>query len=264
PAAHAAEPARAASEELKTERDAKSERDAAELLSAAGGTEVSAVAQNAPEEKQEEEKEGLMLLEKGDSPTVRNIVLMAAPALDYNPRRIKQFINLFRLKAYIAYETGLFRRPRAGSPYSALTLEQLGKFVAIGLRWPRLLADLDDDYELLQRLQRATDGSPTDEGDEAVANWRQRPELMSLLRLGLVGRRDPFNRKNPIDPDRYSLAGLDVSRLLQVSPRAMRGAVAATESAPQVAHAPVLPDPDEMWPSAVRADEYEVGEDADG
>jgi hypothetical protein len=156
-----------------------------------------------------------MLLEKGDSLTVRNIVLMAAPALDYNPRRIKQFINLFRLKAYIAYETGLFRRPRAGSPHTGLTLEQLGKFVAVGLRWPRLLADLDD-----------ANGENQIADDQGVTFWRERPELMSLLKFGLEDGPDPFDKDRPADPGRYSLAGLDVSKLLQVSPRARRGAVA--------------------------------------
>ena len=44
--------------------------------------------------------------------TVRNIVQMVAPTLEYNPRRVKQFINMFRLKALIAAETGLFDAPR--------------------------------------------------------------------------------------------------------------------------------------------------------
>ncbi|MCZ8163071.1 MAG: P-loop NTPase fold protein, partial [Microcystis sp. LE19-196.1B] len=47
-----------------------------------------------------------------DSQTVRNVIMMVAPALDYNPRRIKHFINVFRLKVYIANETGLFFEER--------------------------------------------------------------------------------------------------------------------------------------------------------
>jgi hypothetical protein len=167
--------------------------------------------------------EGLMLLERGDSLTVRNIVLMVAPALDYNPRRIKQFINLFRLKAYIAYETGLFRRPKPGSPYSRLTFEQLGKFVAIGLRWPRLPAELDDDRGLLQRLQKIADGGHPLAGDGAVERWRHRAELMNLLKFG-SGVGDLFDQDRLTDMGRYSLGALDVGRLLQVSPRVNRPA----------------------------------------
>ena len=168
-----------------------------------------------------------MLLERGDSVTVRNIVLMVAPALDYNPRRIKQFINLFRLKAYIAFETGLFRRPRAGSPFEALTFQQLGKFVAISLRWPRLLADLDEDYGLLQRLQQIANGEPPSAGDQAVDHWRQRDELMNLLKFGCGSVEDLFDQHRLSDRGRYSLAALDVSKLLQVSPRVNRAASAA-------------------------------------
>jgi|GEM_PF-1560478 len=175
-----------------------------------------------PGEDDAEERAGLLLLEKGDSLTVRNIVLMAAPALDYNPRRIKQFINLFRLQAYIAHETGLFRTPPTDSPYGQLTLEQLGKFVAIGLRWPRLLADFDEERTLPAELQRLAADREAESGSQAANNWRLRPELMTLLRFGSEGGSDPFDRRRPADPRRYSLAALDVDSLLQVTPPVRR------------------------------------------
>lgn len=214
---------------------ARAEQNAADILREAGAKIVIDDDEWEPEEKEPEEKEGLMLLERGDSPTVRNIVLMVAPALDYNPRRIKQFINLFRLKAYIAYETGLFRRPKPGSAFSELTMEQLGKFVAICLRWPRLLPDLDDDRGLLQRLQRLANGQYSEPGDQAVESWSKRPELMTLLKFGNDIKFDPFNPKRIGDPPRYSLAALDVGRLLQVSPRVNRPAPprSAAPNAPQ-------------------------------
>ena len=203
----------------------RGEKDAAEILRKAGGDielidvdEQKQAAQGPPEE----EREGLFLGEKGDSLTVRNIVLMAAPALDYNPRRIKQFVNLFRLEAYIAHETGLFRKARAGSPRGPLTLEQLGKFVAIGLRWPRLLADFEEERTLPAELQRLAADGEAQSPSQAANNWRQRPELMTLLRFGCEGERDPFDPNRPADPRRYSLAALDVDSLLQVSPPTRR------------------------------------------
>ncbi|HEY0170288.1 MAG TPA: P-loop NTPase fold protein, partial [Pyrinomonadaceae bacterium] len=202
-----------------TPHAAQVERDPAEILREAGASvEIIDADKQEPAAKGPEEKESLMLLERGDSLTVRNIVLMVAPALDYNPRRIKQFINLFRLKVYIAFETGLFRRPRAGSPFDALTFQQLGKFVAIGLRWPRLLADLDEDYGLLQRLQEVANGGYPLAGDQAVHHWQQRGELMNLLRFGCVGVEDLFDQDRLSDMGRYSLDRLDVGKLLRVSP----------------------------------------------
>ncbi|MDB4944822.1 MAG: hypothetical protein JWP97_4356 [Labilithrix sp.] len=70
-----------------------------------------------------------------DSPEVRRVMKMAAPALGNNPRRLKQFLNLFRLRHYIAQKTGQLRVEGA----VGLTLPQLGKIVAIELRWPLLL-----------------------------------------------------------------------------------------------------------------------------
>ncbi|MFM7903899.1 MAG: P-loop NTPase fold protein, partial [Microcystis sp.] len=91
-----------------------------------------------------------------DSQTVRNVIMMVAPALDYNPRRIKHFINVFRLKVYIANETGLFFEKRDENDNlldPSLTFEQLGKFTAISLKWPLLLSDLENDKKILAKLE---------------------------------------------------------------------------------------------------------------
>ncbi len=64
---------------------------------------------------------------------------MVAPALGNNPRRLKQFLNLFRLRHYIAQRTGQLRAAEQGL---GLTLPQLGKIVAVELRWPQLLDKL--------------------------------------------------------------------------------------------------------------------------
>ncbi|WP_162562436.1 KAP family P-loop NTPase fold protein [Salinigranum rubrum] len=76
---------------------------------------------------------------------LRTAVAWAAPALAYNPRQIKKFINLYRLRALLAQEVEVFER-------TDLTLDQLGKFVTISLRWPRLLPELNRDHDLFARL----------------------------------------------------------------------------------------------------------------
>lgn len=58
-----------------------------------------------------------------------------APALDYNPRNVKTFVNLFRLRTMLASELGLFDD-------ETLSPEQLAKFVAISLQWPQVFTKL--------------------------------------------------------------------------------------------------------------------------
>ncbi|MFM7438189.1 MAG: hypothetical protein ACKO2V_06220, partial [Snowella sp.] len=90
---------------------------------------------------------------------------MVAPLFDYNPRRIKQFLNLFRLKVYIAYLTGLFDQIEEGEGkviQEPLTVFQLAKFTAISLKYPLLLLDLELDKQLLTEFYRVPLGNKRD------------------------------------------------------------------------------------------------------
>lgn len=165
----------------------------------------------------EKRREHIRLLATEDSEIIRSIVLSVAPALDYNPRRLKQFMNLFRLKAFIAAETGLFDLHGDQLPEQGLTLQQLGKFTALLLRWPLLISDIDQDPTLLAKLQfwavpKLTD-RPTFASD--VARWSSDDNLRSLLREGCVASSGEIAEGSQL----WSLATLRVSRLLQVSPR---------------------------------------------
>ncbi|MBE9517687.1 MAG: SUMF1/EgtB/PvdO family nonheme iron enzyme [Bacteroidetes bacterium] len=158
-----------------------------------------------PEEEKETkvksvEREIVELLYHKDSEKVRRIILMAAPALENNPRRIKQFVNLFRLRVYIAKKTGLFDLSDDPSGDENLTLEQLGKFVAISLRWPLLLKEIETDPELLKRLQEEAKNP----GSQAVKQWNREEKLMDLL------------SHKCLEND-YNLSTLKVSKLLNVS-----------------------------------------------
>jgi hypothetical protein len=142
-----------------------------------------------------------------DSPEIREIILSVAPMLDNNPRRLKQFINMFRLNACIAAETRLNEQ---------LTLEQLGKFVAIGLRWPRLIAYMEDDPALLPELHDWSLKPDSNEASqkEIVNYWRLRPELLRLLSY-------PNNNGGAGTPDasKFSLRDVSICDLLRVSAR---------------------------------------------
>ncbi|MBO1070254.1 MAG: GUN4 domain-containing protein [Dolichospermum sp. DEX189] len=135
---------------------------------------------------------------------------MVAPALDYNPRRWKQFINVFRLKAYIGASTNLITaHVSENNSRRYLTLEQLGKFTAISIRWPRLIMDLNTDRQLLKHLQKGALEHSADfsEYNETTKYWGSKPKLVELLRYAAVG-----------SIEKYSFANVDVETLLQVSP----------------------------------------------
>jgi hypothetical protein len=157
----------------------------------------------------------------------RQVTLMVAPALDYNPRRLKQFLNSYRLKAYIAHKTDILDVSERAPQNGRLSLPQVAKFVAISLRWPRLLSSLDKDRQLLSRLQkmaikerrpsptpdlsRTSTAVPSEESvSEELSPWSRDKALMELLFEGCFSSHD--------EP-RFSLQIVDLDKLLRISPR---------------------------------------------
>ncbi|MFM7278160.1 MAG: SUMF1/EgtB/PvdO family nonheme iron enzyme [Microcystis aeruginosa] len=158
-----------------------------------------------------------------DSQTVRNVIMMVAPALDYNPRRIKHFINVFRLKVYIANETGLFFEERDENDNlldPSLTFEQLGKFTAISLKWPLLLSDLENDKQILAKLEKfALDEEKIKEYEESIRYWGSHTKLKALMAYGY--EKSTTEEVLQINT-KFSLAEVNVDKLLQVSPKIIR------------------------------------------
>jgi formylglycine-generating enzyme required for sulfatase activity len=159
---------------------------------------------------------------------MKPIIKMVAPALDYNPRRIKQFINTFHVKLYIAKNTGLLNAKKDDDG-NTLTPEQLGKFTAICLRWPILLSYLEKNRRLLQMLHRNSSykntikikSIPDTEGLTIINSlkyWLGHDKLRQLI---AYGSHEDSNSPNgyQFDP-KFSLEKVDVAPLLQVSPRA--------------------------------------------
>jgi hypothetical protein len=150
-----------------------------------------------------------------DDPVVIAIARMVAPALDRNPRRIKNFINLFRLRALIADATGLFRAASV-SRSKRLTLRKLGKFVAIELRWPLLLTQLEQAPSLIADVERfALSGVIPPDAGPRLSYWSREPLLVQLLRAGCVteaGERDEAGIAE------CGLGRIDLLRLLRVAP----------------------------------------------
>jgi hypothetical protein len=140
-----------------------------------------------------------LAVEQQESDRIREVVKLVSPLFEYNPRRIKQFINTFRLALYIASDQGLFEDGRA----PPASLEQIGKCVALLLRFPDLRFALEEDSHLLALLQLAAKHPHVER--PATYHWLSRPGTIQLLADG---------------DERHSLADFDVSQLFSVLPRA--------------------------------------------
>lgn len=153
-----------------------------------------------------------------DSPAVRDIVGRLAAYLDFNPRRVKQFLNLLRLRAFLADVTGGFRTRDSEEPPS---LEALAKFLLVALRWPLIVRDLERWPNLLVNLQLLAShperrdhlGGLGEEERARMDYWYRESGLPELLRLGTGRRGDPDS------PEPWNLLGLNLPALLRVQPR---------------------------------------------
>ncbi len=178
---------------------------------------------NVKSPSQRKRRESIKIQAGTDSDRIHNIIRVVAPAFENNPRRLKQFINLFRLRVFIASETGLFDYKRTKDSYVSLTLEQLGKFVAINLRWPLLLADMEYAPNLLNDLQKLSFDMKAEVTTQAsrLSRWRHRPDLLSFLAAGM-----PSFSVNALGIDRtesrWSLENVDFAAIMRVSPRVRR------------------------------------------
>jgi hypothetical protein len=106
---------------------------------------------------------GVLFETKVDSPLVKSIVSKMAAPLEYNPRRIKQFVNQFRLSAIIGTATGMFAEQDhnindPSADLKPLTPEALGKLLVVSLRWPRLLDDVSKFQELFNYMEEMAKG----------------------------------------------------------------------------------------------------------
>jgi len=150
-----------------------------------------------------------------DSATVENVVRLVAPTLEKNPRRIKQFINDFRMQAYIQASFGSLR-DEAEAEQADLTLSKLAKFITIRMRWPRLARNVDDSPELLNWLQSAALKRGHDGTDNKLfKRWQDEPDFPQLLQLLRRGCDQDYY---PAREQAASLAELNVRNLLDVTP----------------------------------------------
>jgi len=158
-----------------------------------------------------------------DSDSVKEAVLMVAPVFDRNPRRLKQFLNLLRLRTFMAGETGLFDevdqslRLKGQKP---LSLQQLAKLVAISQRWPGFLRALHNVPLGLTTMSRlAYEGGPSSSVPVTLQVWAENEKLMDLLRAGCL------TSDGHVDPNlvaKFVLGDVDLEAFTTVSPQVLR------------------------------------------
>jgi hypothetical protein len=83
-----------------------------------------------------------------DSEAVQRAVADALPYLGQNPRKVKRFINLFKLQALIANRRGLLDD-------GTILFKYMAKWVIISTRWPAVGESAISDPDFLQRLIQA-------------------------------------------------------------------------------------------------------------
>ena len=75
-----------------------------------------------------------------DNDEVRQTVKEAVSYLDYNPRKIKRYINLYRLQALVAHRRHVLEK--------SVSLDILGKWILISLRWPEFFDECIEHHGL--------------------------------------------------------------------------------------------------------------------
>jgi len=152
------------------------------------------------------ERRAVEVLLDRDGEAVFAATEMVAPVFNFNPRRIKQFLNLFRLSVFIANGLGLFDEIQ---DRPVMTFEQLAKFIAISMVWPSFVQLLETDKFLFRSLQETwqTAKPGTEEGWLKVSRFRY------LLGYGC---RTADGSPTP-DAEDFSLALLDTEPLLAIT-----------------------------------------------
>lgn len=152
-----------------------------------------------------------------ETPEMHDIVEMASHALDDNPRRVKQFVNLFRLRAYISYETGLLSQ-HSDAEAGLITLAQLGKYIVLSMQWPQFVVALEDNSDLLNKLLNDSEVLRQHPGmqrrggeNKEVDFWIEKTKLVDLLLYS------PPEMKAGVETYKYLMNDFDVSLLLRTA-----------------------------------------------
>lgn len=143
----------------------------------------------------------------------QDVVKNIARVFGFNPRRLKQFVNVFRLRVMIALSTKILTpAPNVaggGAKPAVLTIQRLGLFTAILMRWSRLAGDLVQEPMLLHNLL-SDDGSMS----AIKSRWIDDQALRKTIEIDAT----------------YSLRGVDLKPLLMIMPDEYPGSLGVRDA----------------------------------
>jgi hypothetical protein len=185
-------------------------------------SEVGAVTAAANAVAQEKQVRYLRVKVGKESDRIFQVASMVGVIFENNPRKLKQFINTFRLALYLGSDQGLLDQEEGHNP---VTPEQLGKFIAITLRFPDLRSRLLENLSLLSELEEGAqrfdprnasgaDAAHTSElVNDPLRKWLDQRGVKNVLLHGVNLGAKPFNREV------YSLKNFPVIKLLSILPK---------------------------------------------
>lgn len=152
-----------------------------------------------------------------DSEGVRSIVSMVSIMFENNPRRLKQFLSTFRLALALSSDQGILE---LDPEQSGVTPQQLGKFVALTMRFPDLRVSLAENPDLLGGLEKTARTWPSEATpDQQYWRWMHKKAIRGVLLYGVRETSSESENEASQVTNPFSLIGLDVSRLMTLLPK---------------------------------------------
>ncbi|MGD0800125.1 MAG: P-loop NTPase fold protein [Terracidiphilus sp.] len=143
-----------------------------------------------------------------ESERIRQVLFLVREVFGYNPRRIKQFLNRYRLSLYIASSQGLFDKDlKTGK--AEITPEQLGKFVALTSCYPEILAESLKNAALFKDIEIYLTYGESERNDYLEA-WLDKPGVRGLL--------TPPSDLTTVWQNTFSLGNFPVSKFVRILP----------------------------------------------
>ncbi|HWW98626.1 MAG TPA: P-loop NTPase fold protein [Edaphobacter sp.] len=119
-----------------------------------------------------------------ESQRIRDVVMMVREIVDYSPRRIKTFLNAFRLGLYIASCQGLLDVDSTTGE-AEVTPERLGKFLVLTSRYPELRSVIDKEPTFLHNLERLALNIQETSFQTLERDWLIKPGVRKLMTFGI-------------------------------------------------------------------------------
>lgn len=132
-------------------------------------------------------RRALRVVDSDESERIRDVLMMVREILEYSPRRLKVFLNEFRMALYIVSSQGLLDVDVATGE-AEVTPERLGKFLALVSRYPEARRVMIERPRLINELETRALGFPESRSDIEVEEWLRKPGVASLMCYGIVDK----------------------------------------------------------------------------